>query len=230
MKKIFTLITILIGLNSYAQQEDLMEQVWILSELNISNSEITIPVDSEIEEVILYFDTNQNLTTEVCDYLQSGFGFAIDETSLYIPELYQSFGDCNSTENNIFQGNYFSFFTQSSNALFSYEIVNNGNISTLTITAENGDYAIYNSQVLSTETILKDQFSIYPNPTTERFQIDKLHNQLIREINVFSIDGKLVKNFRQHKSFYDISQLSNGIYFLSININGKNIVKKIIKN
>lgn len=75
---------------------------------------------------------------------------------------------------------------------------------------------------------------VYPNPATDEltieFEGDKIRNVGIKMFNVL---GEVVysdhyENFGQTKSI-DISNLSTGIYFLDISLDGKRVMKKIVK-
>ena len=75
------------------------------------------------------------------------------------------------------------------------------------------------------------EISIFPNPASEKIKIitsDYLDNA---NVQIYSISGKLILT----TSFYsnleiNISDLSNGIYFIKINSQSKNYTKKFIKN
>lgn len=72
---------------------------------------------------------------------------------------------------------------------------------------------------------------IYPNPSSDKIKIQNTSE--IKEITITSIDGKILRTIfsSQKEQTIDISNLSNGIYFLNItSVNGDVIAKKIIKN
>ncbi len=71
------------------------------------------------------------------------------------------------------------------------------------------------------------KISIFPNPATTTFQV---HNQNIKEISVYDNFGRLVKEFLKPHANYDISDLSNGIYYLQAQDFLGNVFKeKLIK-
>ncbi|MBL7912411.1 MAG: T9SS type A sorting domain-containing protein [Bacteroidia bacterium] len=72
---------------------------------------------------------------------------------------------------------------------------------------------------------------IYPNPSSDKIKIQSTTE--IIEITITSIEGKILRTVfsSQKEQTIDISNLSNGIYFLNItSVNGDVIAKKIIKN
>lgn len=68
---------------------------------------------------------------------------------------------------------------------------------------------------------------IYPNPTNSQLNID--FNGKIEEINIIDVTGKTIKSLSASNKVIDISDLTNGIYFLQVISNGSLITKKIIK-
>ena len=74
---------------------------------------------------------------------------------------------------------------------------------------------------------VKDPFSsgprLYPNPATDEFSI--LSDVSITEITVTNMLGKLLRVFPGHAAAYDVSDLPNGIYLVSM----KDAYGRIIK-
>jgi hypothetical protein len=69
---------------------------------------------------------------------------------------------------------------------------------------------------------------IYPNPSASFITINS-KNQLIENVNINDISGKQIidlKNLNTETKNIDISNLSKGIYFISIN---NQVIKKLIK-
>ncbi|MDO1501449.1 T9SS type A sorting domain-containing protein [Winogradskyella maritima] len=60
-------------------------------------------------------------------------------------------------------------------------------------------------------------FRLYPNPTTSLLNIESLQD--IKQVNVYSITGKVLKTIKNSKAI-DVSDLMTGVYF--VQITGKN--------
>jgi hypothetical protein len=71
--------------------------------------------------------------------------------------------------------------------------------------------------------------SVYPNPTTGQLTID--NGQLtIESVEIFDVTAKVVKTYYSPiNNTIDISQLTNGIYFIAIYSEGRKVVKKLVK-
>jgi ELWxxDGT repeat protein len=86
----------------------------------------------------------------------------------------------------------------------------------------------YQDPSLSVNAVeLENSISLYPNPTTNSFSIETKYP--INNISVFDIQGKTVKLFKENLAFYDIEELTSGLYFVNIKTENGSITKKIIK-
>ncbi len=76
-----------------------------------------------------------------------------------------------------------------------------------------------------------DYVSVYPNPTSDKIQIQLTEKLKISTIKVFNIDGKMVKMQKNNSNTAEvnIANLTNGIYLLLIEAGNNKIVMKIIK-
>ncbi|NJM80892.1 MAG: T9SS type A sorting domain-containing protein [Flavobacterium sp.] len=73
----------------------------------------------------------------------------------------------------------------------------------------------------------QNEIILYPNPAENILTIETVNS--IDKITVFDILGNKIMPKRVSNSSIDVSSLANGIYFLEISSNNRNIVKKIIK-
>ncbi|MNK31089.1 hypothetical protein D3C87_495120 [compost metagenome] len=97
-------------------------------------------------------------------------------------------------------------------------------------------YDIYEDDCItkldSQETELQEKTEIYPNPFSSDINI-KLKNDAKKiTLSIFSLDGKQVSNMAFEKTSFinsTLKNLSSGTYILNINIDGKNISRKIVK-
>lgn len=72
-------------------------------------------------------------------------------------------------------------------------------------------------------------YNIYPNPVLNQFIIENSEN--IQSVEIFQMDGKLVKNLLVNGSPIDITDLHTGIYIVKLtDKNNQTVVKKIVKN
>src|SRR5690606_15208757 len=172
------LIIIFIGLFSIqasAQDVRIFENTWYLHDLVMNGESNVPPINNEIPYVAADFLNNGELHTGMCE--EEGFGTLeyFGTSEFEVTELNFLAGGCqqNNPFNQIYSGKYISFWSSLINAEnVSYEIIDNGQNSTLTITGLNGDYAIYGNEIpLSVNNASKPQFSIHPTIVKTSFNI-----------------------------------------------------------
>ena len=73
-------------------------------------------------------------------------------------------------------------------------------------------------------------FKIYPNPTTGQLNYELNNNYQVEEITIFNAVGQAVKQFQPMNSIIDLSDLSKGIYFVSVTLDsGEILMEKVVK-
>jgi len=70
-------------------------------------------------------------------------------------------------------------------------------------------------------------FTIYPNPTKNNFKIES--HLAISKINIYDNLGKLLLQFNTQET-YDVSSLTDGVYFIQIYSDNHKIQQKLIIN
>jgi hypothetical protein len=105
----------------------------------------------------------------------------------------------------------------------------NGQAFTLIAVLADGTVVTLSNTVGITEINKNDNIVIYPNPANDNINIDvKNYNEII----ITDISGKVVMNLDSastQNNTIDISNLSNGIYFVTIKSDRQLITKKLIK-
>lgn len=88
------------------------------------------------------------------------------------------------------------------------------------------------NNTLSVEDFQKDSVSIYPNPVTDRVQLDFTTAVANTQIALFDTLGKEIMTFQtdQKNTQLNMENLSQGIYYLKVTQNNNVFTKKIVKN
>ncbi|WP_165732664.1 T9SS type A sorting domain-containing protein [Polaribacter sp. 20A6] len=116
-----------------------------------------------------------------------------------------------------------------SNWIFSEDTTYNLWSFNKTVSNTTGDIGIVGTLLVS--TLSKGQFTIFPNPANEELSINFGEAQQTLEIEIFAALGKSVKKVKESNvlnSKLSVSNLSSGIYFLSITSENTKQTKKII--
>ncbi len=74
---------------------------------------------------------------------------------------------------------------------------------------------------------INDSFKMHPNPSKNNFELSSNKNIIINEVNVYSLQGQLIKAFKNQNQ-YDVSDLAKGIYMVKINTGEGLASKKLI--
>ncbi len=82
------------------------------------------------------------------------------------------------------------------------------------------------------ENISGIEFSVYPNPVKQGKLYLKLpENNKINDISIYNVNGKQVKRVEILNKTIDVSDLTEGIYLLTVNLsNGKSLTEKFVIN
>jgi len=82
---------------------------------------------------------------------------------------------------------------------------------------------------LSTDDEVLQNVSIYPNPVKSKLYVQA---EVKVDYKLFSITGKLVLKGKINKIYQsiDVSKINKGMYFIKLEIENKNLTKKIIIN
>ena len=78
----------------------------------------------------------------------------------------------------------------------------------------------------STTELTKSKLLVYPNPSNDSFQVTNLGDQKIDGLVLYNQLGQMVR--QTSKDQMNISNLSNGIYFLEVMLEGERVLKKVM--
>ncbi len=70
--------------------------------------------------------------------------------------------------------------------------------------------------------------SFYPNPNNSGFFKVESMNEQIKELNIFTVSGKKLNEFKYSNSILDVSSFSKGVYFIQVKTNNNVFSKKIV--
>lgn len=88
-----------------------------------------------------------------------------------------------------------------------------------------------NTTGIKENSISKSLLSVFPNPTTETLYV--MSSEQFEHGTIYSIDGKLVKTISEQELLsktISVIELTDGLYYLHLTSEGKNLKGKFIKN
>ncbi|WP_339610468.1 FG-GAP-like repeat-containing protein, partial [uncultured Planktosalinus sp.] len=88
---------------------------------------------------------------------------------------------------------------------------------------------IVEGQYLSTNEMNEITFTIYPVPTKDFLNIDLTHSHDEVDFTIYDISGRNIKQGKLQSNTLRVEQLSSGVYFLEIQMNGVVAIKRFVK-
>lgn len=229
-----------VGGGLYAQDPELFEHTWYFDNGELNGEE---------------FSPTPNLTAQMTfnnQYLDIGYpycsgGISFEDVNHISNVSFEVTGDyyilvdeCNYPKNEaeyLFMANHdrvFGDFTGSTTSYFNpfiYNIETTDEHSQLTIENGLGDWAVYNSVLLSTLSFNETASAIYPNPVKETLHINITSNQVVWA-TVYDINAKKLQSYslENNLSAIDVKALKPGLYFVVFESEaGEQVSKKFIK-
>lgn len=91
------------------------------------------------------------------------------------------------------------------------------------------DLLITGGVLATSEISVADQVKVYPNPVKDNVFVTSDNQNKIGKVSIIDMSGKMIKTFEKKQNSYDVSDLPEGTYFMTINGDKEVIRKKIIK-
>lgn len=228
MKNTLLLVILLSFSFGKAQQSELLETTWYLTEVVHQNNSYPFVSNDEVSNVFLNFGTNTDFENPLINihFCTSGEGEVLFENSnqdssfRLINTVFLAWS-CQTEDNYYYENMYLGIFDLPNVHTdgyyygdFTYEIFGESENRTLIITNESGNQAVYNSQ--NTASVLdakKFGLTIYPNPVSDILNFNLPDNYFYFNIKIFDAKGKLLLE-NSDVSSVNVSTLQNGMYFI----------------
>src|SRR5690554_5419924 len=240
MKKIFFITGMLMATCFVqAQQQDLIDNTWYLTEINIAGEVFYPPHNEEIPFITMGIDCDSEpesmcwFHSEVCDVL-SGLLNWVTETQFSFFDFAGGYA-CENEENQDFEYQYAYFYGYGGidGIPLDYVIdtMPNGSLK-LIVTNRFGNTLTYTNENLSVFDHVKDIVGVYTNPITDKVTLSNIDAYGKINVRVYDMNGKLlVSKTLSEKKEIDLSHLKSGVYLMHL-LNASNEIittKKLIK-
>lgn len=130
-------------------------------------------------------------------------------------EFDASTDDCGVQEQNRFETDYFGFISLE----FEYEISYDNDGAVPTMGTPLGGVAVFKSYSLTTNDFSTNGLTIYPNPASDMLKIEVDRELDNSAVPILTMEGKRIivhKAAFENTMSINVSNLSNGVYFLNI--------------
>ncbi len=231
MKKIILLFFGLFAcFQSFGQDPDLYG-TWYLTSYNYGSGGVNYIKDIQPRiSPNIQIDANIEISGEAACSLYIGqFDYDAIEDELIVDFFDSTLTLCDYESHNIFEVDYFSYF--SSEKRFKYEVLKNpsSNESQLTLFGAPGFDLVYQNFPLNNSTNEKNVFNVFPNPVSDRLVIFSEGLTSKKIIRIFSITGQQITQVETFENTVDVAFLSRGMYMLEIETSEGRSVQKFIK-
>ncbi|MEL6719946.1 MAG: T9SS type A sorting domain-containing protein, partial [Bacteroidota bacterium] len=81
----------------------------------------------------------------------------------------------------------------------------------------------------STKKWSESGLRVYPNPVSDLLRLDNLSSQTIENVEIVSLQGKLMRQFTRPENEILLSDLPNGLYLLKVQLGDDFYYQQIIK-
>jgi hypothetical protein len=232
MKTITLLLIILINFTCLSQDTRLFEQTWILHDLILDGQSYIPPINNEQNFIPADFVEPDIFSTGVCEETGGNGEIVYNGTSEFSFPMGIAWlaGSCNLKENEMYNNLYQTFWNSTLADPFQYEIIDVGPDRTLTVTASNGNQAIYGTDFLSVPEFKNAHIQIYPIPVNDIINLEYVEDISINRVIIYDIHGRQVLFITKNISQINVQNLKTGIYFISIENDAAEILtKKFVK-
>ncbi|MEN8776752.1 MAG: choice-of-anchor B family protein [Polaribacter sp.] len=202
-----------------------------LDEFRVGNNTRTIVFDfTDLDNPLYHFDyVGSNAAIDHNGYVKNNIYYLASYTAGV-----RMIDVSDATNKNFTEVGYFDTYPNNNNTAFNgvwnvYPYFPSGNIIISDI--DDGFFVIRKSGTLGLENQkLKNSFSLYPNPVSEKVTIRMANNKTINSVRVFSILGKKVidlNTINQSEYVLNTTHLNKGIYLVKVN---STLIKKLVVN
>ncbi len=120
-----------------------------------------------------------------------------------------------------------SFFNINGRLIFKANVNSDGNFTNRGINLWSVDANLLS---VAEHTAPTADFALYPNPSSDYFAV-KNQNNTIRQIEIFSIEGRKIKTIASNFQFIEIGDIQDGIYIVTLILkNGTRHALKLLKS
>jgi GH25 family lysozyme M1 (1,4-beta-N-acetylmuramidase) len=113
---------------------------------------------------------------------------------------------------------------------YSWQGSVNGISGNVDLDSFHGSSTDFNNLIAGLTTVDKKRFKLYPNPVENYLFIDKLFGDMIQQIRLYDVNGRLIKIYKTENKI-DIKDLNTGLYWLTIDTqSGNSFTYKITKS
>ncbi|MEZ4874874.1 MAG: T9SS type A sorting domain-containing protein [Flavobacteriaceae bacterium] len=164
-----------------------------------------------------------------CNTFSGAFIYNVSEDVYYHENFVATNLQCETNGYNTFEDLYFSYFDDSWDEYLTIYRTFGGDELIAQVSSPGFGMIFQNTPFLGINDINKFEISISPNPATNTLFISS-KNLKIDTISLFNLSGQKVLELENPNNSIDVSALQHGMYFLKMDSEQGNVLKKFVKN
>lgn len=225
-------INLLDNSNSVAE---LVQHNWYLRHLIVNGTDTPAPATAAIPSIPLSFTTNGTsyyMSTSVCNSGGANIVFGAAANTFSFDVFGITLMVCNDPSFAPFESEYLmNFYQNHTGGIFSYNITEQDNVKTLTITSPDNRITIYNDQLLGVKDYQAAVFDVSPVPAADFLTIEMEDGASAAAFEIYDAMGRLCikEHFTGMTGTVNVQQLSKGLYLLKVKDGEKVGVRKFLK-
>jgi len=227
MKKLITLIFIIfISFQGFTQDPELF-RTWYLYHVSMDLDEpyYISDISPSIQPFITIEEDLSYIGEGACNSFSGSYEY-LGGNSLDYLSFNSSNDDCGNQSHNFFENDYFGFIPGG----FEYTITQENNELTLHFDSPVFSGLIFRDFPLAITDNNISEIKIYPNPTSELLFISSEGVNDLNAIKIYTLLGKVITSQKYIQNTpLDISNLSEGIYFIELISEEVSTIKRFIK-
>ncbi|MFT4850164.1 MAG: heat shock protein HslJ [Sediminicola sp.] len=229
MKNILLLlISLFYGLQSFAQDPELYKTWYLREVFNDLNTVVVQNISPPINPILTISETLSFNGEAACNTFSGTMSFDIATNRLEMLSFIKTNNTCNEPAHVNFETEFFPFF-EIGNSFQAFVSNETNGQQTLATIGPWYPHLVLKNYVLNVAKKDKLVIAVYPNPVADILFINP-EGSTIDNINIYSLQGKLVLSENYALETIDVSDLSEGLYFIEISSSEGKSIQKFVKN
>jgi heat shock protein HslJ len=229
MKNILLLlISLFYGLQSFAQDPELYKTWYLREVFNDLNTVVVQNISPPINPILTISETLSFSGEAACNTFSGTMSFDIATNRLEMLSFIKTNNTCNEPAHVNFETEFFQFF-EIGNSFQAFVSNETNGQQTLATIGPWYPHLVLKNYVLNVAEKDKFNIAVYPNPVTDMLFITSEGNT-IESIKIYSLDGTQIIEAKSNVISIDVSNLSEGLYFIEISSSEGKSVQKFVKN
>lgn len=229
MKNILILLlSLFYGLQSFAQDPELYKTWYLREVFNDLNSVFVQNISPPISPTLTISQTLSFTGEAACNTFSGTMSYDSVTNRLEMLSFISTNNTCNEPAHVNFETEFFQFF-EIGNSFQAFVSNETNGQQTLATIGPTYPHLVLKNYVLDVTEKNKPNIAVYPNPVSDILFIAS-EGITIDNVNIYSLQGKLVRSQIKASENIDVSNISEGLYLIEVSSSEGKSIQKFIKD